>query len=62
MEEHETATKIDDEKVEKSTTETTNKAKDTSPTTSSPLSNSNSTWWGGWISQAKEKVKAIKNC
>lgn len=48
MEEHETATKIGDEKVEKSTTETRNKAD--SPTSS------NATWWGGWISQAKEKV------
>lgn len=57
MEEHETTTKIDDEKVEKSTTETTTKVKDASPTTPSPSSNSNATWWGGWISQAKEKVK-----
>ena len=57
MEEHETTTKIENEKVEKSTTESTTKVKDVSPTTPSPSSNSNATWWGGWISQAKEKVK-----
>lgn len=53
MEEQETATKIADEKMEKSKEETTSNIKDKSPTTPS---SSNSTWWGGWISQAKEKV------
>lgn len=52
MEEHETATKVADEKMEKSTEET---IKDKSPTT--PSSSVPGTWWGSFISQAKEKVK-----
>lgn len=53
MEEKETATNVADEKIEKSTEET---IKDKSPTTPSSSGNGN-TWWGSWISQAKEKVK-----
>lgn len=51
MEEHETATKVD-EKIEKSTT-AEETITDKSPTTPSSTPG---TWWGSWISQAKEKV------
>lgn len=55
MEKEGTATEIADEKIEKSTTEEAKSpVKDKSPTT--PSNPSSSTWWGGWISQAKEKV------
>lgn len=61
MEEQETATKIADEKIEKSTEEkSTNEVQDKSPTTPSNT-NSSSSWWGGWISQAKEKVRNANN-
>lgn len=54
MEEQETATKVvPDENIEKSTEEA---IKDKSPTTPS----NPGTWWGSWISQAKEKVKLTK--